>query len=114
MRTATILSNPWCNEATRSRYLACGVARVSDREVQLLVRVHIVVNERHADRDIDDLACGETDLVRAVQLVGAFAQGDQIVVRLLGFIDHLQAVHVFDLALDIFSVEGAVLGYIQG
>ncbi len=66
MRAATILPNPWCIEGTRGGYLACRVALVSDREMQLLVRVPIGVNERHADRHIDDLACGQTDLVRAL------------------------------------------------
>ncbi len=95
------------------RVRAVAVGHVADLEAQLAAEVAGVVEQRHADRQIGDLARGQGNLARSLQCERPAFQPERVAARLLGLVDQLEAVHVFDLPLHVLAVQRAVAGDVQ-
>ncbi|MCY1500230.1 hypothetical protein D9M68_342690 [compost metagenome] len=92
------------------------IVEVGDFEAQRLRTAgRALSGEPHTDRYIDDLAGRQLQLAVAVQLeAGGVRQRHPVAARLLGLVDHLEAVDVLDLPGAVLAEQAAVAGHVQG
>src|SRR5690606_4137568 len=103
------------NESAVSTDGAVRIVEIMNLELQSAAQRPAMagIGERHADRQIGDLAGRQAYFASTVQLEWTLAERYHVLPVLLSLVDDLEAVHVLDLPLRVFAIQGAVLGDIQ-
>src|SRR5690606_25775918 len=95
------------HESAVGTHHAGRIAQVAKLEIQRAAQApaRLTFDEGDAERQVDDFPRCQADLAHAMQLERAFAKRHRVLAILLGLVDDLEAVHVFDLALAVLAVQ---------